>query len=214
MDNNIALKNRKTAASAGQATRTRTIIQIGMLSAVAVVLMLFDFPLPFAPSFYKLDFSEVPVLIGSFAMGPLAGACIELVKILLNLVINGTDTMFVGELANLLIGCALVIPAGLIYKKHKTRKMALAGMAAGTVIMAAAGVFINAYMMLPAYGAAFHMDISAFVAMGQAIIPAVDSLLKFCLLIVAPFNLVKGIAVSVITLLLYKHISRLLKSRG
>ncbi|HIV25365.1 MAG TPA: ECF transporter S component [Candidatus Scatomonas pullistercoris] len=212
MDNNLAVKRRRVGAD--QATRTRLIIQIGMLAAVATVLMLFEFPLPFAPSFYELDFSEVPVLIGSFAMGPLAGGCIELIKILLNLVVNGTDTMFVGELANLLMGCAMVIPAGFIYRRHKTRKTALAGMAAGTLCMAAAAVFVNAYMLLPAYGAAFHLETSAFVAMGQAIIPAVDSLLKFCLLIVTPFNLVKGIAVSVITLLLYKHISRLLKGRG
>ena len=87
-------------------------------------------------------------------------------------------------------------------------------MAAGTLCMTAAAVFINTYMLLPAYGAAFHLDTAAFVGMGQAIVPAVDSLLKFCLLIVAPFNLVKGIAVSLITLLLYKHISRLLKQRG
>ena len=86
MDNNIALKNRPAAA--GQLSRTRTMIQIAMLSAVAAVLMLFDFALPFAPGFYKLDFSEVPVLIGSFAMGPFAGACIEFTKILLNLVMN------------------------------------------------------------------------------------------------------------------------------
>lgn len=212
MDNNIALKNRPAAA--GQLSRTRTMIQIAMLSAVAAVLMLFDFALPFAPGFYKLDFSEVPVLIGSFAMGPFAGACIELIKILLNLVMNSTDTMFVGELANLIMGCALVVPAGLLYQRHKTRKRALAAMAAGTLCMTAAAVFINAYMLLPAYGAAFHLDTAAFVGMGQAIVPAVDSLLKFCLLIVAPFNLVKGIAVSLITLLLYKHISRLLKQRG
>ena len=211
MDNNIALKNRRAAVS--QVSRTRTVIQIGMLAAVATVLMLYEFALPFAPSFYKLDFSEVPVLIGSFAMGPLAGGCIEFIKILLNLVINGTDTMFVGELANFLMGCAMVIPAGFIYRHHKTKKTALAGMTAGTLCMTAAAVFINAFMLLPAYGAAFHMDPSAFVGMGQAIIPAVDSLFKFCLLIVAPFNLIKGIAVSVITLLLYKHISRLLKSR-
>jgi riboflavin transporter FmnP len=193
--------------------RTRTMVQIAMLSAVAAVLMLWDFPLPIAPSFYKLDFSEVPVLIGSFAMGPLAGAGIELIKILINLVVNGTDTMFVGELANLLIGCALVVPAGLIYRKHKTRRHAIFGMLTGIVCMTVVGAAVNAFMLLPAYGAAFGMNVSAFVGMGQAIIPAVDSLFKFCLLIVAPFNLLKGVVVSVITLLLYKHISRLLKSR-
>ena len=104
-------------------TNVRTMVQIAMLSAVATVLMLVEFPLPFiAPSFYELDFSEVPVLIGAFAMGPLAGAIIELIKILLNFVLNGTMTAGVGELANFLMGCAFVVPAGIIYKKSKCRR--------------------------------------------------------------------------------------------
>lgn len=198
----------------GIAGKTKMLVQIAMLAAVAAVLMLFEFPVPFAPPFYELDFSEVPVLIGSFAMGPFAGACIELVKVLINLVINGTDTMFVGELANFLIGCALVVPAGMIYRKHKSRKYAMIGMLAGVICMAVIGAAVNAYMLLPAYGKAFHLEVSAFVEMGQAINPAINSLFRFCLLTVVPFNLVKGLAVSVITLLLYKHISRLLKSHS
>ena len=95
----------------------RTIAQIGMLGAVAMILMMFEIPLPFAPSFYKIDFSEVPVLVGAFTMGPLAGALIELVKILLNLLIRGTSTAGVGDLGNFLVGCAMCIPASLIYQK-------------------------------------------------------------------------------------------------
>ena len=98
-------------------TGVRTIVQAGMLGAIAVVLMLFEIPLPFAPSFYEIDFSEVPVMIGTFAIGPVAGAAIELVKILLNFIINGTTTAGVGEVANFLIGCALVVPAGIIYRR-------------------------------------------------------------------------------------------------
>ena len=97
-----------------QKVGVRTLVQIGMLAAIAVVLMLFEIPLPFAPSFYKIDFSEVPVMVGCFVMGPLAGAAIEFVKILLNFVINGTTTAGVGELANFLVGCALCVPAGII----------------------------------------------------------------------------------------------------
>ena len=108
----------------------RTTVKIGMLAAISVVLMLFEIPLPFAPSFYEIDFSEVPVLIGAFAMGPVAGAAIELVKILLNLVITGTDTAGVGELANFIIGCSLCLPAAIVYKRKKTRKGAMIGMAA------------------------------------------------------------------------------------
>ena len=98
--------------------KTRTMVEIAMLSAIAVVLMLFEFPLPFiAPPFYELDFSEVPVLIGAFALGPWAGVIIEAIKILLNLVINGTITAFVGEIGNFIIGVAFVLPAALIYNK-------------------------------------------------------------------------------------------------
>jgi len=97
--------------------KVKTIAQIGMLSAIATVLMLFEIPLPFAPSFYQLDFSEVPVLVGCFAMGPLAGAAVELIKILMNLIINGTITGGVGEAANFIIGCSLCVPAGAFEKR-------------------------------------------------------------------------------------------------
>ena len=194
-----------------RASKTKTMVKVAMLGALAAVLMLFAFPLPFlAPSFYELDFSEVPVLIGSFAMGPLAGAAIELVKILINLLLNGTKTMFVGELANLIVGCAFVIPAGYIYRRNKTRKHAIAGLVIGVVTMTAAAVLMNAYVLLPAYGKAFGMSQDSFIKAGAAIHSSIDSLLDFCLLLVAPFNILKGVFASVITLLLYKRISGLL----
>ena len=189
----------------------RTIVQIGMLSAIATVLMLFEIPLPFmAPSFYELDFSEVPVLIGCFAMGPIAGVLIELVKILLNLVINGTITAGVGEAANVLIGCAFILPAGMIYKHRKSRKTAIIGMAAGTVTMTILGCFLNAYVLLPAYASAFGWPLTSIIEMGSAINPVVKSLPTFVILMVAPFNILKGVVVSLITFLLYKYISPIL----
>lgn len=106
---------------AGARTNVRRMAQMGMLAAISVVLMLFEIPLPFAPAFYEIDFSEVPVMVGCFTMGPVAGAVIELLKILLNLAINGTDTAGVGEFANFLIGCSLVVPAAVIYKKKEPR---------------------------------------------------------------------------------------------
>lgn len=135
-------------------TRVKTMVQIAMLSAIAVVLMLFEIPLPFAPAFYQIDFSEVPVLVGCFAIGPTAGAAIEFLKILLNFAINGTVTAGVGEAANFLIGCALVIPAGLIYQRKRTRQRAVTGMLVGTILMTAAGCILNAYVLLPAYAKA------------------------------------------------------------
>ena len=210
MNTQNAVKNAN--AVPGSRAKVRRLVQIAMMAAVAGVLMVIEFPLPFlAPPFYKMDFSEVPVLIGTFAMGPLAGIMIELIKILINFVLNGTQTAGVGELANFLMGCAFIIPAGMIYKRSKTKKHAVTGLIVGTVIMIAASCVLNAWLLLPAYGKAFGTPVSAFVEMGQAIFPMVDSVLKFCFICVAPFNLIKGIVVSLLTLLLYKHISRLLK---
>lgn len=189
----------------------RTTVKIGMLAAISVVLMLFEIPLPFAPSFYEIDFSEVPVLIGAFAMGPVAGAAIELVKILLNLVITGTDTAGVGELANFIIGCSLCLPAAIIYKRKKTRKVAMIGMVAGTALMVVIGCLINAYVMLPAYSAAFNLPIDALVQMGTAINPNITNLNTFVIFAVAPFNLLKAVLVSLIVLLIYKKISPIFK---
>ena len=185
----------------------RAIVQIGMLAAVAVILMLFEIPLPFAPSFYKLDFSEVPVLVGCFAMGPFAGALIELVKILLNFVLTGTSTAGVGEIANFVIGCSFCVPAGLIYRSNRTRKNALIGMVTGTVLMAVIGGFINAFVLLPTYAAAFGMPIDALVGIGTAVNSHITNLTTFVLFAVVPFNIVKGVLVSVVVFLIYKKIS-------
>lgn len=188
-------------------TGVRTIVQAGMLGAIAVVLMLFEIPLPFAPSFYEIDFSEVPVMIGTFAIGPVAGTAIELVKILLNFIINGTTTAGVGEVANFLIGCALVVPAGIIYRRKRTRTGAIIGMAVGTVFMTLIGCLLNAYVLLPVYATAFQMPIDALVAMGTAVNGSIDSLFTFVAFAVAPFNLLKGVLVSLIVFLIYKKIS-------
>ena len=187
--------------------------KIGMLSALAVILMLFEIPLPFAPAFYEIDFSEVPVLVGCFAMGPLAGVLIELIKIIINFIINGTITAGVGEIANLLIGCAFVVPAGIIYKKHRSRKSAIIGMATGTIFMTFVGCFLNAFILLPAYAKAFQMPIEALVEMGAAVNGSVNSLLTFVMFAVAPFNLLKGVLVSLIVLLIYKKISPVFRMR-
>lgn len=188
----------------------RNMVQVAMLGAVATVLMLFEIPLWFAPSFYEIDLSEVAVLIGAFTMGPLAGAVIELIKVLLNLIINGTITAGVGELANLLVGCALVIPAGIIYSRSRTRKGALVGMAAGTLTMTVVGCIVNAFILLPVYSAVI-MPMDALVGMGSALNPAITDLTTFVFFAVAPFNLLKGVIVSLVTLLLYKKVSPILK---
>lgn len=191
--------------------KTRNMVSIAMLAAVAVVLMLFEFPLPFLPPFYKIDASELPVIIGAFAMGPWAGALIELIKILLNLLLDGTTTAFVGEFANFLIGCSYVVPASLVYYYRKSKKNALLGLILGTVSCAVVGCLLNAYLLLPAYSKAFHMEIDALIAMGTAANKAIDSMFTFVLFATAPLNILKCGLVSVFTMLIYKPISRILK---
>lgn len=191
----------------------RTIAQIGVLSGIAFVLMMFEFPLWFAPGFYKLDFSELPVLIGGFAMGPAAGMLIELVKVTLYFFIHGSSTAGVGDVANFLVGSAMVIPSALIYKRHKSRRTALIGLMAGTAALIFAGSLMNAYVLLPVYAAAYHMPMSALIDMGAAVNPAITNLGTFVLLAVAPFNLFKGVAVSCLTMLLYKRVSPILHGR-
>ncbi len=189
----------------------RTLTHVGLLSAIAVILMMFEIPLFFAPSFYKIDLSEVPVLIGTFAIGPVAGVCIELIKILLNFLLDGSTTAGVGEIANFLIGCAFVVPAGIIYKKYKTRKSAIIGMAFGTVFMTILGCFLNAYVLLPTYANAFQMPIEGLIEMGSAVNAGITDLFTFVVFAVAPFNLLKGVIVSVVVGAIYKKISTVLR---
>ncbi len=193
---------------------TKNVVLMGMFGALAAVLMLFEVPLPFlAPSFYGLDFAEVPMLVGTFALGPVAGAIIEIVKILVKLVLKPTSTGFVGELANLTFGCAMVIPAGLIYryKSVKSRKHAVIGMAVGTVLTAVVACFINAFVLLPAYGKAFGMPVEAFIEMGSAVHSSVNNLLTFAAMIIFPFNIFKYALTSLIVFLIYKRIRVVLK---
>lgn len=207
----LSVTKNQSKKKTGSAFSVRSLTMIGMLSAIAVVLMLLDIPLGFLPSFYKIDFSEVPVLIGSFALGPVAGVMIEFIKILLNLLINGTDTAGIGELANFFISCSIVVPASIIYSRKKTKKGAVLGLIIGTLLLTIVGSLLNAYVLLPAYGAAFHMPIDRLIAMGTAINPSINSMSTFILLAVVPFNLLKGVIVSIITILLYKKLSPIIK---
>ena len=202
-----------TVAKSTTKVGARTLAIVGMLSAVAVVLMAFEIPLPFAPVFYKIDFSEVPVLIGCFTMGPLAGAAIELLKNLLHVVISGTQTAGVGEVANFLIGCAFIVPAGVIYHKKHTRRGALIGMASGTVLMSVIGGVMNAYVLLPVYAKAFGMPLDALVEMGTEVNGNITSVATLVLFAVTPFNLLKGVLVSLVVFLIYKKISPIFRMK-
>ena len=185
------------------------IAKIAVLGAVSAILMLLEFPLPFAPEFYKLDLSESIVLIAGFSMGPLAAVLTEFVKILLNLLINGTITAGVGELANFCIGVAFVLPAALIYKYKKTFMTALAGMLVGSVSLLIIGALINYYIMIPAYSK-FIIPMETIINMGNAVNPEIDSLWTLVRFATIPFNLLKGAICSLIATLIYKRLSPIL----
>ena len=187
------------------------ITKIALLSALAGVLMLFETPLWFAPSFYKLDLSELAVMVGGLTMGPVAAALIELMKILLNFVLNGTITGGVGEVGNLLVGCAFVVPAAFVYQKWHSRKGMIAGMAAGIVCLVLLGSIVNYFILLPVYSVVYGQPLEAFVSMGNALNPAIVDLKTFILFAVAPFNLLKGIIISVLTALLYNRVGKYLE---
>lgn len=189
----------------------QTITKIGILAALAGVLMLFEAPLWFAPSFYKLDLSEIPVLIGALTLGPVAGVTIELIKILLNFVLNGTITGGVGELGNFIIGCAFILPVAMIYQRKRTLKGMIVGCIAGTVVLAIVGAFANYYLLLPVYSIVYGMPLEAFVEMGHVLNPAIVDIFTLVLWAVVPFNLLKGVVVSVLTVPLYKKLGSALE---
>ena len=194
-------------------SNTRKLVVTAMLSAIAAVLMIIEFPLPFiAPPFYKLDFSELPVLIGAFSLGPVAGVTIEAIKVIVNFLLNGTTTGGVGEIANFFIGCSFVLPASIIYKYKKTKANAILAMLVGTLSMAVLGVFINAYVMLPFYSNI--MPIEQIIQMGKDIVPFIKDTFTFCVFCVAPFNLIKGFIISTITAFIYKPLSKVIHPRS
>ncbi|MCR5727191.1 MAG: ECF transporter S component [Lachnospiraceae bacterium] len=191
---------------------TRKMTVMAVLCAMATVLMIFDFPIWFIPSFYKLDFSEVPVLVGSFAFGPATGVVMEFIKILLKLLIKGTSTAFVGELANFVVGCSFVIPVATIYAFKKTKKNAIIACISGTAILVIFAAAFNAIYLIPAFTKFMSLEkILSSGAEKNALVNA-DSMTSFVIFAVAPLNLIKGVAVSIVTMLIYKPLSRFMKS--
>ena len=179
-----------------------------MLSAVAFALMFFEFSIPFlVPSFIQMDLSELPALIGAFAMGPWYGVIICLIKNLIHLLI--TTTGGVGELSNFILGAAFVLPAGLIYQRKKTKKNAVIGSVLGAAFMALLSVASNYFIVYPVYTAFLPMD--TILAMYQEILPSADTLLKCLVIFNMPFTFEKGMLSVIITLLIYKQNSPIIK---
>ncbi len=192
-----------------QISQARRITIVAMCGAIAMVLHVFDFSVPFlAPPFYKLDFSEVPVLLCGFFLGPSAGVVCEALKILLKLLIKSTSTAFVGDLANFVVGCFFVVPATVVYHLRKSKRSAVVGLVAGTLTMAVFGSFFNAVYLIPAFSRLYQMPLDAIIALGTQIFPSVHSVTSLVIACVAPLNLLKGVMVSVLTLVLYKRVEK------
>jgi riboflavin transporter FmnP len=182
---------------------TNMLMKVSLLSAIAVVLMYVSFPILPGFAFLKMDLSDVAALIGAFAYGPLAGVVIEGMKNLLIILVKGTDSAGIGELANFIIGSSLLIPAGFIYSKNRTRKSAIIGLLAGTVFMSVAGALANYFIFIPMY---------------KAFMPSlntVNGIVQYLTYGIIPFNLIKGALVSTVTVLIYKHVSMfIIRERG
>ncbi len=190
----------------------KNISSIAVLGALGAVLMLFDFPISFiAPSFYKLDLGDLPCLIGAFALGPVPALFIQIVKIIVKLLLKPTSTAFVGEIAAFCFSTVFCVSAALIYQKDKTRKGAIKAMIIATIVMALAAAAGNYLFIIPAYVNMYHMPLEAIISMGQAIFPMIRDKFDFVLYCVLPFNLIKACIVDILTFVLYKRISPLLK---
>ena len=201
------MKTRRSVSPAKYLTLT------AICGALAAVLMLFEIPLFFAPSFYEIDLSEVPVLFCGFFLGPAAGVTCELLKILLKLVIKGTSTAFVGDFANFFVGCSMVIPATILYHCKKSKRFALIGLVTGTLVMTVFGSFFNAVYLLPKFSELYGIPLEAIIAMGTDVNPGITSVSTLVLFAVVPFNILKGALVSVLTFLLYKRVEKALFRR-
>ena len=187
----------------------RRVSIIGICAAIATVLHMLDFPLLFlAPGFYKLDFSELPVLLCGFYLGPAATMACEGIKILLKLLLKGTSTAFVGDFANFVVGCSFVLPATIWYHAHKSKHSAVIGLILGTVSMSILGSAFNAVYLLPKFSQLFELPLDAIIAMGAEINGNIHNVSTFVFFCVAPLNVVKGAVVSVLTMLLYKRVAR------
>ena len=179
-----------------------------MLTALSSILFMISIPIV---AFYSLDLSNLPVLLGAFSMGPVAGLIILGLKSLIGCLTS--STMYVGELADFIMGAAFVLPAALIYQRNKSRKGALIGMITGTVALILAGCLTNAYLLIPFYMKAFGMPMEAIIGMCAQALPFVDTELKVILFVTAPFNLLKGVVLCILTYMIYKPLSPLLHVR-
>lgn len=191
--------------------KAKEIAVIGLFGALSAILMLARFPLPFMPPFLSFDLAGLMEILGGFMFGPMAALLIIVVKILLQLVMQGSFSLGTGELQNFILSCSYVLPAVLLYHRSKTRKMAVGGMAFGTIFVSVVAVFTNLYMIIPFYVNLFGMTMDDIIAMCSAVNPAMKNAMTMAVFGLLPFNLIKYGVTSVLAFLLYKRLSHLLK---
>lgn len=215
-NHNSGTENLMTAAqSAKKAKSSRNAVVAGMLSAIAFILMFIEIPVPMLiPSFIKMDISDLPALLGSFALGPVYGIVISLLKNILIMIIKGSSSAGVGELSNFILGAVFTFLAGLIYKRHKNIRGAIAGAVIGAAAMAAMSLPSNYFIVYPAYVKFYGLPMDVIVGMYQVILPYADSLLKCLVIFNIPFTFVKGMIDVAICFLIYKPLSPILHGRN
>lgn len=189
-------------------TKTEQLIKVSLLSVIAFLLMFLETPLPFFPAFLQLDFSDIPAVLGAFALGPVAGVFIELIKNLLHLMLKWNAGSPVGELANFIIGTAFVLPAGWLYSHNKTRATAMKSMGAAILLMGITGGLVNYFILIPFYTKLFPLEV--IIDMGNQVNSGIANLKSLILYGIVPFNILKGIVISIITLPVYKRVSNIL----
>ncbi len=186
-----------------------TLTRCGILAAMAVILYYIEIPVV---AFYKLDLSTLPAILAGFAMGPVQGVAVVVIKNLVHML--GTSTACVGELADIIMSSCFVIPASLIYRSHKDRKSAVISMTAGTILMTISGILMNYFVLIPAYQVLMNLPLEAIVGMGTQVWSYIDSTVKLVIFVTGPFNVLKGFTLSVVTYLLYKRVSPLLHQKS
>ena len=193
-------------------SKTKKLVITSMLGAISAILMLFKFPLPFSPSFITMDFSELPVVLGGFILGPIYGITISFIKIFINLIMNGTTTFYVGELANFLYSVAYILPAILIYKKNKTKKNAVLCLIIGTLVATFVAITLNLISIFPLYAKLMGVSLEDIILMVTSVNPYVKNMVSLMIFSLLPFNLFKYGLTSLITFVLYKKLSHIIKN--
>jgi len=189
---------------------TKTMIKISVLGVLAFLIMFIEIPMWFTPPFLKIDLSDIPALVGAFALGPIAGVAIEFLKNVLHMVLKGTSTMGVGELANFIIGSVFVYTAGILYYKKRNFAAAVRGLILGTIVMTLVASVANYVFLIPFYAKLFGANVELYVSMGSQVNSLVTDFKTFILFGIVPFNLLKGIIVSILTIPVYKRLSKVL----